>query len=53
VTKIWANLFRFGQNQNLTSPQNIRSPTAMATGITDALYVALLLRNFSFLSKFW
>jgi len=27
--KIWANLIGFGQNQNLASPKNIRSPTAM------------------------
>jgi len=27
--QIWANLIRFGQNQNLASPQNIRSPKAM------------------------
>jgi len=29
LDKIWADLIRFGQNQNLASPQKIRSPTAM------------------------
>jgi len=31
VIKIWENLIRFGQNQNLESPKTLDLPTAIET----------------------
>jgi len=41
LSKIWANLIKFGQNQNLASPQKIQSPTAMPKCLSFLVSVVL------------